>query len=225
MSSIHHATTVKKIETIKRNTAIALKNLETYKRKKGVFVNGPEHRDKCLNILSNLLSKEIPEKYNINFENVEKLATIIEKGINNAMFKELCVGVPVRQVSWKQVDVSQTYHKYFFKVYSNLYLNKNSLFLIQCIKDKTIRPVDIVTVEHKYLISPEQVEGSRLKMIELCKKYNMLPTSPKKTTPGLFKCGRCKSQMTSFTTAQTRSADESETVYILCQDCGNRWKR
>lgn len=41
---------------------------------------------------------------------------------------------------------------------------------------------------------------------------------------GLFTCGRCKSSKTSNTQKQTRSADEPMTVFVLCHNCGKRWK-
>lgn len=40
----------------------------------------------------------------------------------------------------------------------------------------------------------------------------------------LFTCGRCKSTKTTSTQKQTRSADEPMTVFVLCFNCGNRWK-
>ncbi|CAJ1934413.1 unnamed protein product [Cylindrotheca closterium] len=40
----------------------------------------------------------------------------------------------------------------------------------------------------------------------------------------LFTCGRCKSVKTTSTQKQTRSADEPMTVFVLCLNCGNRWK-
>lgn len=40
----------------------------------------------------------------------------------------------------------------------------------------------------------------------------------------LFTCGRCKSTKTTSTQKQTRSADEPMTVFVLCMNCGNRWK-
>jgi transcription elongation factor S-II len=40
----------------------------------------------------------------------------------------------------------------------------------------------------------------------------------------LFTCGRCKSIKTTSTQKQTRSADEPMTVFVLCLNCGNRWK-
>ncbi|KAL3940645.1 MAG: hypothetical protein SGBAC_004852 [Bacillariaceae sp.] len=43
-------------------------------------------------------------------------------------------------------------------------------------------------------------------------------------TASLFTCGRCKSVKTTSTQKQTRSADEPMTVFVLCLNCGNRWK-
>lgn len=40
----------------------------------------------------------------------------------------------------------------------------------------------------------------------------------------LFTCGRCKSTKTTSTQKQTRSADEPMTVFVLCKNCGKRWR-
>jgi len=40
----------------------------------------------------------------------------------------------------------------------------------------------------------------------------------------LFTCNRCKSTKTTSTQKQTRSADEPMTVFVLCENCGKRWK-
>ena len=42
---------------------------------------------------------------------------------------------------------------------------------------------------------------------------------------GLFRCGKCKSNKTQNHQMQTRSADEPMTVFLVCMDCGNRWKQ
>ena len=45
-----------------------------------------------------------------------------------------------------------------------------------------------------------------------------------KMITGMFTCVRCKSQKTSSSQKQTRSADEPMTVFVKCDNCGKRWK-
>jgi DNA-directed RNA polymerase subunit M/transcription elongation factor TFIIS len=40
---------------------------------------------------------------------------------------------------------------------------------------------------------------------------------------GIFICGRCKTDKTSYYQIQTRGADEAITTFVSCA-CGNRWK-
>ena len=40
-----------------------------------------------------------------------------------------------------------------------------------------------------------------------------------------FTCARCKGTKTTYYTMQTRSADEAETVFITCLQCGRRWRK
>lgn len=46
---------------------------------------------------------------------------------------------------------------------------------------------------------------------------------PEKLQDGLIQC-RCGSRKTSYVEKQTRSADESMTVFAKCHTCGKRWK-
>ena len=61
-------------------------------------------------------------------------------------------------------------------------------------------------------------QANEAKINEMCGiKGDLLSAS-------LFTCGRCKSTKTTSTQKQTRSADEPMTVFVLCLNCGNRWK-
>ncbi len=40
----------------------------------------------------------------------------------------------------------------------------------------------------------------------------------------MFTCGKCKSKRTTYRTAQIRAADEPETIFVTCLDCGKKWK-
>ncbi|XP_031422124.1 transcription elongation factor A protein 2 [Clupea harengus] len=44
------------------------------------------------------------------------------------------------------------------------------------------------------------------------------------TETDMFSCGKCKGKNCSYTQVQTRSADEPMTTFVLCNECGNRWK-
>ncbi len=41
---------------------------------------------------------------------------------------------------------------------------------------------------------------------------------------GLFKCGKCGSQNTTYYQMQTRSADEPMTNFVTCLDCNKKWR-
>ena len=42
---------------------------------------------------------------------------------------------------------------------------------------------------------------------------------------GLFRCGKCKSNRTTYYQMQTRSADEPMTIFIRCLNCGKDWRQ
>ncbi|CAF3944216.1 unnamed protein product [Rotaria sp. Silwood2] len=44
------------------------------------------------------------------------------------------------------------------------------------------------------------------------------------TGTDLIQCKKCKQNNCAYTEAQTRSADEPMTLFILCKSCGHRWK-
>ncbi|KAK9888890.1 hypothetical protein WA026_001111 [Henosepilachna vigintioctopunctata] len=44
------------------------------------------------------------------------------------------------------------------------------------------------------------------------------------TRTDLLKCGKCKKRNCTYNQVQTRSADEPMTTFVLCIECGNRWK-
>lgn len=44
------------------------------------------------------------------------------------------------------------------------------------------------------------------------------------TKTDLLKCGKCKKRHCTYNQIQTRSADEPMTTFVLCNECGHRWK-
>ncbi|XP_073987333.1 RNA polymerase II elongation factor [Rhodnius prolixus] len=44
------------------------------------------------------------------------------------------------------------------------------------------------------------------------------------TKTDLLKCAKCKKRNCTYNQVQTRSADEPMTTFVMCNECGNRWK-
>jgi len=57
----------------------------------------------------------------------------------------------------------------------------------------------------------EGIDASRLAIVE-------------GTKTDLLKCGKCNKRNCTYNQIQTRSADEPMTTFVLCNECGNRWK-
>ncbi len=52
--------------------------------------------------------------------------------------------------------------------------------------------------------------------------WNLLHAS---TRPGIYRCGKCKSNRTTYYQAQIRRADEPMTTFITCLECTHSWKQ
>jgi DNA-directed RNA polymerase subunit M/transcription elongation factor TFIIS len=186
------------------------------------------HREKCLNLITELITTKIPEKFDITFNHENVIASKIEKSINKAMIKELDTVIPAKgedkiALSWDNKKVQSCYNRLFLKVYSNMYLNDNSIFVLKSIKDRTLHPSKIVSTEHQFLLSPTEQERQLIRVQKDIDRRGVFPYKPE-VVGGLFKCKRCKSTKTSSTQFQTRSADEPMTVFVRCHNCENRWR-
>ncbi|KAI1231097.1 hypothetical protein IHE44_0008029 [Lamprotornis superbus] len=57
---------------------------------------------------------------------------------------------------------------------------------------------------------------------EAIREHQMAKTGG--TVTDLFQCSKCKKKNCTYNQVQTRSADEPMTTFVLCNECGNRWK-
>ena len=62
--------------------------------------------------------------------------------------------------------------------------------------------------------------------IEKRKEFHMrkLLSSKEEVMEGIFKCGKCKTNKTTYYQMQVRSADEPMTTFVTCLNCQKRWK-
>ncbi|KFP29575.1 Transcription elongation factor A protein 2, partial [Colius striatus] len=85
-----------------------------------------------------------------------------------------------------------------------------------------------ITPEQIAVMSSEEMASNELKEIrkamtkEAIREHQMAKTGGTQTD--LFTCGKCKKKNCTYTQVQTRSSDEPMTTFVVCNECGNRWK-
>jgi len=85
----------------------------------------------------------------------------------------------------------------------------------------------LCTVVSTWLLAQEMA-SDELKEIrkamtkEAIREHQMARTGGTQTD--LFTCGKCRRKNCTYTQVQTRSSDEPMTTFVVCNECGNRWK-
>lgn len=95
--------------------------------------------------------------------------------------------------------------------------NKQSEYLLNAIKNKTIKPSEIAYLKPEEL-NPEKYENIIKKQeMEQYKKENKVGSS-------VFTCSKCKKSKCSVSQKQTRAGDEPPTTFVECLECGHVFK-
>ncbi|XP_051915498.1 transcription elongation factor A protein 2 isoform X2 [Hippocampus zosterae] len=77
-------------------------------------------------------------------------------------------------------------------------------------------------------MTSEEMASAELKKIretltkESIREHQLSKVGGSKTD--MFVCKKCQGRDCTYTQVQTRSADEPMTTFVLCNECGNRWK-
>ncbi|KFP43324.1 Transcription elongation factor A protein 2, partial [Chlamydotis macqueenii] len=121
-------------------------------------------------------------------------------------------------------DVKNTDMKYKNRVrsrISNLKDSKNPE-LKKNVLCGTITPEQIAVMTSEEMASNELKEIRKAMTKEAIREHQMAKTGGTQTD--LFTCGKCKKKNCTYTQVQTRSSDEPMTTFVVCNECGNRWK-
>nr|XP_057940786.1 transcription elongation factor A protein 3 isoform X2 [Doryrhamphus excisus] len=82
--------------------------------------------------------------------------------------------------------------------------------------------IRIATMTSEEMASDELKQLRNVLTQEAIREHQMAKTGG--TTTDLLQCGKCKKKNCTYNQVQTRSADEPMTTFVLCNECGNRWK-
>jgi transcription elongation factor S-II len=141
-------------------------------------------------------------------------ATNLEKGIYNWALKEATSRKVVKK--WDNQFFIQIYLDHLRSIFLNLRNDK----LIQMVTTGEIKAHELAFMTHHEMLPEKWDELIKAKSIRDKSKFEQNIEAMTDT----FTCRKCKSKRCSYMQLQTRSADESMTVYVTCCDCGNRWK-
>ena len=145
----------------------------------------------------------------------DKKARNIEKSIYNKCLEDATKRVIIKR--WDNKMFVLTYIDKFKHVYFTI---KNPEIMDKL--DKGIfKTCDIAFKSHEELYPEKWSILTEEKKFRLENKY-----FPKiEASTDSFICRKCKSTKCTYTQVQTRSADESMTIFVTCLDCKSRWKQ
>ncbi|XP_053430889.1 transcription elongation factor A protein 2 isoform X3 [Nycticebus coucang] len=85
-----------------------------------------------------------------------------------------------------------------------------------------ITPQQIAVMTSEEMASDELKEIRKAMTKEAIREHQMARTGGTQTD--LFTCSKCRKKNCTYTQVQTRSSDEPMTTFVVCNECGNRWK-
>ncbi|NXC98205.1 TCEA3 protein, partial [Certhia familiaris] len=164
------------------------------------YLTGDSVRDKCIEMLTAALRMD--DDYKEFSVNCEKMASEIEDHI-------LCGARDMKYRNRVRSRISN------LKDPKNPGLRRNVL----C---GAIEPSLIARMTAEEMASDELKQLRNAMTQEAIREHQMAKTGG--TVTDLFQCGKCKKKNCTYNQVQTRSADEPMTTFVLCNECGNRWK-
>lgn len=88
--------------------------------------------------------------------------------------------------------------------------------------------IGLIQPEKIAVMTADEMASDELKMMRMAAAKEGMDAAQlaikEGTKTSLLKCGKCKKNNCTYHQMQTRSADEPMTTFVLCNECGNRWK-
>ncbi|KAJ8340815.1 hypothetical protein SKAU_G00331060 [Synaphobranchus kaupii] len=179
------------------------------------LLTGDSIRDKCIDMLSAALRTD--DNFKDFGTNCDSMAAEIEDYILLAL-------TIYQNLTHIYQEIKATDMKYKNRVrsrISNLKDPKNP-GLRKNVLAGAIELQRIATMTAEEMASDELKQLRNVLTQEAIREHQMAKTGG--TTTDLLQCGKCRKKNCTYNQVQTRSADEPMTTFVLCNECGNRWK-
>ncbi|KAG5888293.1 hypothetical protein JTB14_006679 [Gonioctena quinquepunctata] len=99
------------------------------------------------------------------------------------------------------------------------------------VKNPTLRTnfrIGAITASRLAVMTAEEMANDEVKQLREKFTKEAINDAQLATAQGtkteMLKCGKCKKRNCTYNQLQTRSSDEPMTTFVLCNECGNRWK-
>jgi len=143
----------------------------------------------------------------------ENNALNLEKGIFNYALKEADQRKVIKK--WDNPFFVQIYVNHLRSIMTNL-----SAEILKQIESGDIKPHQVAFMTHHELCPEKWASMIETKIKRDKNKFEVNMAASTDT----FTCRKCKGNQCTYYQLQTKSADESMTVYVNCCLCGNKWK-
>lgn len=145
--------------------------------------------------------------------------TTIGKNVEISIYNYAIQESQQRQIikKWKNPKFSDIYST---RLKTMIYNFKQNPEFLQIVKETHITPKALSYLTHQEMCPAKWKEKIDRK---IKRDKSKLSTNIEASTD-LFTCKKCKSKKCTYYEMQTRSADESATIFITCLDCGKNWK-
>eukprot|EP00475_Leptophrys_vorax_P040813 TRINITY_DN763_c0_g1_i2.p1 TRINITY_DN763_c0_g1~~TRINITY_DN763_c0_g1_i2.p1 ORF type:complete len:318 (+),score=82.58 TRINITY_DN763_c0_g1_i2:46-999(+) len=123
-------------------------------------------------------------------------------------------------------EVNQAYKDKSREILFNLRDQSNASFNAK-LADGTMDPFSVASLSGLDLWSEQARKEleSKIKYDQEARRSDWQREQNRKNAkPGMFWCGKCKKNKTTYYQLQTRGADEPMTTFVTCLNCGNRWR-
>jgi transcription elongation factor S-II len=187
-------------------------------------------------IIQDVIEEVIDEtEYEINMDNDirEQMITLFMELIDESKATKLELGIFDYSVELSKER--NIVHSWDNKLFKHIYINKSRSMFTNLKSDSYIKNVEFKKKVDEEKISISEIpkmsfqqlfpEHWKKMMDEKFKRDKLLYEYQPEAMTDQFKCSRCKERKCSYYELQTRSADESMTIFITCICCGNRWKQ